>query len=72
MDEDHHWTNISGLDFGDEYEIVIVAVNGAGEETRSDPKRVQVGVKPGESRWSFSKSVFLICYATANLLEVVI
>ena len=46
-DDDHTWANVTGLDFGDDYEFRIVAVNGAGEETRSEPKTIRVGPKPG-------------------------
>jgi receptor-type tyrosine-protein phosphatase zeta len=45
---DENWVNISGLDTGDHYEFVVVAVNGDGDETRSDPSVIQIGPRPGE------------------------
>ena len=51
-DEDQKWTNITGLDHGELYEVRIVAVNGKGVETRSEPRKIRIGPQSGKSKTS--------------------
>ena len=47
-EDQHNWANITDLEPGESYELRIVAVNGAGHETRSPAIKVTVGPKEGE------------------------
>ena len=47
-ENDSNWVNISNLDNGEDYEMRIVAVNGADDEARSPIKTIRIGQKHGK------------------------
>ncbi len=49
-DEDDNSVNITGLTFGEKYDIVVVARDGAGKEEESKPVTVTLGTNPGQCR----------------------
>ena len=42
-EENQHWLNVTDLDDGSFYEFVVVAVNGGGLESRSEPTKLHIG-----------------------------
>ena len=44
---EHNWLNVTDLEPGATYEIVVVAVNGNGDETESAPKDITIGPTEG-------------------------
>ena len=48
-DDDENSVNITGLTFGEKYEIQVVAKDGAGNEQPGDPVTVTLGTNPGQA-----------------------
>ena len=59
-DPDDNSVNITGLTFGEEYEVVVVARDGEGNEQPSDPVLVTLGQNPGQLYTKKANSFLLL------------
>jgi len=46
---EHNWLNVSGLEYGSEYDVRVVAMNNGDNETVSEPRVIYIGERKGQS-----------------------
>ena len=68
--DDENKVNITGLTFGEKYEVVVVARDGAGNEKEGKPVTVTLGHTPGQ--YYIVKTVFQYSYFWSDVYSVVL